>query len=154
MAELGFRPAEDRHVAGIVGLWQRCGLASAPDAPLRHIAAARGGGGSTVLVGLIEDEPVAAILVEHDGGCGAFYYVAVAPEHRRCGYGSAAIRAGEAWLKEHGVRNVNILLRDRNDSVKAFYERLGFAIDPGLSMGSRLISANHERGAGHDRSRQ
>jgi GNAT superfamily N-acetyltransferase len=145
MAEVTFRPLEDRHVTGVVELWRRCGLASAPEEPLEHIAGARDGGTSTVLVGVLDDTPIAAILVEHDGECGAFHYVAVAPEHRRRGLGSAAIRAGAAWLEQRGIGNVNMLIKSRNGPVKAFYERLGFIIDPVLPMGRRLLSA-HDAG--------
>ena len=107
--------------------------------PVEDIALARGKASSDVLVGMLEETLIAAIMVGHDGHRGAFYYLAVAPEHQRRGHGAATIRAGEAWLRERGVWKVNILVRNKNAAVKRFYERLGYVINPVFCMGRRII---------------
>jgi hypothetical protein len=142
MGELMFRPMEDRDVNAIIDLWKSCGLAVAQNDPFRDIAFARGKASSDVLVGILDETPIAAIMIGHDGLRGIFYYVAVAPQYQRRGHGAATIEAGEAWLRERGVGKVNLLVSNKNAAVKKFYERLGYVIDPVFSMGSRFIPAN------------
>jgi ribosomal protein S18 acetylase RimI-like enzyme len=139
MADLCFRPIDDGHIDAVVDLWRNCGLVMARSDPIGDIAAARNSTSSEVLVGTLGETVAAAIMISHDGGAGAFYYVAVAPAHQRRGYGTAAIRAGEVWLRERGMLKVNILIKNNNASVRKFYEQLGYVIDPVFSMGFRFI---------------
>jgi ribosomal protein S18 acetylase RimI-like enzyme len=78
-------------------------------------------------------------MVGHDGHRGSFYYVAVDPLLQRRGIGAATIRAGERWLKERGVWKVNLLVRQENLDVRAFYEELGYEVNEVMSMCQRII---------------
>ncbi len=140
MAELAFRPLQDRDVEPTVELWRRCGLVRPQNDPYQDIALARGKTTSDILVGIRETAVLAAILVGHDGHHGIFHYVAVAPEYRRCGYGKETIRAGEHWLRRRGVQNVNLLVRTDSAAVGRFYEQLGYTVDPVFSMGRRILA--------------
>ena len=74
----------------------------------------------------------------YDGHRGWIYSVAVKPQHRRQGLGSALIRRLEAALSERGCLKVNLQVRASNAEVIAFYERLGYGVEERVSMGKRL----------------
>jgi len=44
----------------------------------------------------------------------------------------------ETWLAARGVPKVQLLIRETNTAVAAFYERLGYATEPRLVMSKRL----------------
>ena len=135
-----FRVMEDRDIGSVVKLWETCGLTRPWNDLEKDIAFARGKETSEILVGTFKDEVISTVMVGHDGHRGSFYYVAVAPAHQRKGIGRATIRAGENWLKEHGVWKVNLLVRQENAEVQAFYERLGYQTNQVFSMGQRLLT--------------
>jgi ribosomal protein S18 acetylase RimI-like enzyme len=138
-SEPNFRALEEEDVAAVIALWQSCGLTRPWNDPAKDIAFARGKTNSEVLVGLIDARVISSIMVGHDGHRGSFYYVAVDPKFQRRGIGAATIRAGERWLKERGVWKVNLLVRQDNIDVKAFYEELGYEVNAVMSMGQRFI---------------
>lgn len=99
-----------------------------PDA---DIALAAGRGHSDILVGCLPDGRLAAsAMVGHDGHRGWLYDVAVDPGLRRSGFGKAMVRAGEDWLRMRGVRKAQLMIRETNEAVRAFYERIGWAAIP------------------------
>ena len=138
-AKLQFRPMRNEDVKAVVALWDACGLTRPWNKPEKDIAFARGKEQSDVLVGVVDGEVVASIMVGHDGHRGSFYYVAVAPKHQGRGIGTRLIREGEKWLRERGVWKVNLLIRQENASVQLFYEQLGYEVNKVMSMGQRLI---------------
>src|SRR5262249_55354355 len=76
----------------------------------------------------------------YDGHRGWVYSVAVKPQHRRRGIGSALIRRLEAALSARGCLKVNLQVRTSNAGVVAFYEKLGYGVEERVSMGKRLYS--------------
>lgn len=138
-SEPQFRPMRDEEVAAVIALWEACGLTRQWNGPEKDIAFARGKEQSDVLVGVLDGEIVASIMVGHDGHRGSFYYVAVAPKHQGQGIGTLLVRAGEKWLRERGVWKVNLLIRQENADVQLFYEQLGYEVNKVMSMGQRLI---------------
>lgn len=133
-----FRDIENRDVPGVVALWRTCGLTRPWNDPVQDIAFARGGPASTVLVTEVGGEIAATIMVGHDGHRGMLYYLAVDPARQRRGLGRAAVRAAEAWLASRGVWKVNLLVRPENAAVMAFYERLGYEVNPVMCMARRI----------------
>jgi len=77
-------------------------------------------------------------MVGHDGHRGWFYYVATAPQVQRAGLGRTMVQAAEQWLRQRGVVKVQLLIRETNTQVVAYYEHLGFEITPRVVMGKRL----------------
>ena len=134
-----FRAIEDADVEDTVALWRACALTRPWNDPYQDISFARRGGNSTVLVRYDDGMLAASVMAGHDGHRGMLYYVAVAPDRRRRGLGTAAVRAAEAWLAERGVWKVNLLIRAENGAVAGFYAALGYEINPVLCM-SRHIS--------------
>ena len=110
----------------VVALWHRCGLVVSHNPPEADLDLARGKPGSDVLIGLFDGALVAAVMVGHDGHRGWVYYLAVDPDHQSRGYGRAMVEAAEDWLRSHGIRKVQLMVRASNTHVGAFYDALGY----------------------------
>ena len=93
-----------------------------------------------LLVGHWQRRLVASVMAGYDGHRGWIYYVAVAPDCRRLGFGSEIVRAAEARLAEFGCSKINLQVRPHNRQVVAFYERLGYVVEPRISMAKRIDS--------------
>ena len=116
----------DNDIAGVIALWQRCGLVRPWNDPAADIALARAGGSSDILVGRTGDAIAATVLVGHDGHRGWVYYVAVDPDHQRQNFGRSIMAAAEDWLRVRGIEKLQLLVRGDNIQVNAFYESLGY----------------------------
>ena len=125
---LAITPIDDRDVAGVVALWQACGLTRPWNDPASDIALARKGSNATVLIGHDDGGIVATVLVGHDGHRGWVYYLAVSPNHRHKGYGRIMMEAAERWLRERGIEKLQLLVRPDDTSVKDFYQSLGYGM--------------------------
>lgn len=139
MASIEFRPVEDEQVAGVIALWETCGLTRPWNDPDKDIAFARSGPASDLLVLTDNKTVIASVMVGHDGHRGIVYYVATHPDYQRKGLGAAAMRAAENWLTQRGVWKLNLLVRAENETVRSFYEKLGYEVEPRLCMARKLI---------------
>jgi ribosomal protein S18 acetylase RimI-like enzyme len=144
MASVEFRPVQDTEVAGVIALWDTCGLTRPWNDPDKDIAFARSGPASDLLVMVDEKSVIASVMVGHDGHRGIVYYVATHPDFQRKGLGAAAMRAAESWLTQRGVWKLNLLVRAENQAVRSFYEKLGYEVEPRLCMARKLIPAPSE----------
>lgn len=139
---LQIRQADPEDEAAVVALWMACGLVAPHNDPGADFRFARGGAASDVLVGLDEAGGiVGSVMVGHDGHRGWLYYVATAPEARGRGVGRAMVEAGEAWLRQHNVPKVHLMVRETNTAVVSFYDRLGYEYMPRVLMSKWLNRA-------------
>lgn len=74
----------------------------------------------------------------YDGHRGWVYYVAVDPGYRRRGIGKALMKAVEAGLKASGCSKLNLQVREGNEEAVEFYTRLGYNVEPRVSMGKHF----------------
>jgi ribosomal protein S18 acetylase RimI-like enzyme len=123
---LGIGAIEDGDIAEVIALWQRCGSTRPWNDPAGDIALARRGANATVLLGRHGGALVASVLVGHDGHRGWVYYVTVDPDHRFKGYGRMIMTAAESWLRARGIEKLQLMVREDNASVHAFYRSLGY----------------------------
>jgi GNAT superfamily N-acetyltransferase len=138
------RPLEPRDIGPTVALWQAAGLVVPHNDPLEDILFCRDSGHGTVLLGFDGDSLVASVLVGHEGHRGWMYYVAVAPEARRKGWGRRIVAEAEAWLRAKGVPKVQLLIRPTNAPVRDFYARLGYVEEERLVMSKRFAEHHFE----------
>jgi ribosomal protein S18 acetylase RimI-like enzyme len=117
---------EESEIPEVTRLWQRCGLTREWNDPAGDIALARKENNATVLLGRRDGALVASVLVGHDGHRGWAYYVSVDPDHRLKDYGREIMTAAEDWLRERGIAKLQLMVRDDNARVHAFYETLGY----------------------------
>jgi len=132
---LEIKPARDADEAEVIALWRACGLVVSHNDPATDYRFARAKLNSDILVSVTSGEKIiGSAMVGHDGHRGWLYYVAVAPEHRSKGIGRALVRAGEEWLASRGVPKIQLMVRETNTEVAAFYERVGFKTIPRTVM--------------------
>jgi ribosomal protein S18 acetylase RimI-like enzyme len=126
MPVLTIRDIQDDDIEPVVELWRASGVARPWNDPYRDLGFARREPNSTVLVGEAEGGLVASVMVGQDGHRGWAYYLAVAPRLQGQGLGRAMMQAAEDWLQARGVWKAQLMVREDNAGVRAFYERLGY----------------------------
>ena len=90
-------------------------------------------------VAIVEDEVIGTLLAGYDGHRGWLYSVAVHPSHRNKGIGAALIGHAEQALTARGCLKINLQIGAGNEGVSGFYESLGYAVEPRVSMGKRIL---------------
>ena len=134
MSDLTIRPYRPADRDALIGLWERCGLTVWYNDPARDIALWQASPNAEIFVGELDGRIVAGICIGHDGHRGNPYYVAVDPDFRSRGYGEAMMRHAEAWLTRLGVPKMNVMIRETNTKVRAFYAAIGYEETPRLVM--------------------
>jgi ribosomal protein S18 acetylase RimI-like enzyme len=124
--------------SAVVELWQRCGLAVPWNDPHEDIALKLAFQPELFFVGAIADQVVATVMAGYEGHRGWINYLGVAPEYQRQGIGTQIMAEAEKALRELGCVKINLQVRETNQAVIAFYERLGFSNDHVLGLGKRL----------------
>ena len=123
----------------VVSLWDRCDLIRPWNDPRADIAQCMVSTTSTVFGGEISatDAPprvIASIMTGSDGHRGWLYYLAVDLEQQGGGLGRRMVEHAEQWLEGLGVTKVQLMIREENESVRRFYERVGYAVEPRMVM--------------------
>lgn len=136
---LQIRACEPADEQAVVNLWTQVLADSAPhnDPRLSLHSKLRTGDG-LLLVASLDDEVVGTVMGGYDGHRGWLYSLAVLPQARRQGIGTALCRRLEQLLRERGCLKLNLQVRSDNSEVIAFYETLGFAVEQRASLGKRL----------------
>ncbi len=96
------------------------------------------------LVATDGSELIGTAMAGFDGHRGWVYYVAVRPEYRREGIGSALMNRVEEDLARLGCSKINLQVRASNTEVVTFYQRLGYEIEERVSMGKRLEETRYK----------
>lgn len=136
---LQIRPYKNSDFDTVVALWDACGLLRPWNDPAKDVALCRQTASSELFVGLHQGNGppatlVATVMTGSDGHRGWMYYLAVEPTLQGQGFARAMVRHAEDWLAGHGIRKVELMIRDDNDAVRSFYERLGYRVEPRIVM--------------------
>lgn len=130
---------EPRHFDGVDALWRRVFPTDPPYNRAAHAVPAKLAlGDDLFLVAEIAGRVVGTVMAGYDGHRGWLYAVAVDPDLQRGGVGRALVREAEARLAARGCHKVNLQVRVGNEAVIGFYESLGYAQEPRVSMGRRI----------------
>ena len=78
------------------------------------------------------------IMAGYDGHRGWLYSLAVLPDCRRSGIGSALVEHAESCLSKLGCVKINLHILEENYEVVSFYEKQGYKQEPRISMGKEL----------------
>lgn len=132
-----FRPEDE---AAVTLLWQRCELTRPWNDPHKDIQRKLTTQPELFLVGERDGRLVASVMAGFDGHRGWVNYLAVDPEQRGQGLGRMLMEQVERSLVELGCPKLNLQVRAGNQAVLAFYERLGYQVEPLISLGKRLIA--------------
>ncbi len=131
-----YSPDDERTV---IALWIRCGLTRPWNNPQADIARKLPIDPDLFLVGTIDGEIVATVMGGYEGHRGWINYLAVDPAQQRRGLGRLMMEAAEVRLLARGCPKINLQVRDTNQDAFGFYRAIGYAVDPVISFGKRLI---------------
>lgn len=129
---------EDRHYDAVRALWEEV----FPDDPPWNRAEAaipkKLAVDREILLAEDRERVIGTVMVGYDGHRGWLYAVAVHPGARRTGLGRRLVAQAEDRLRARGCVKLNLQVRAGNDAAVAFYQALGYAIEPRVSLGKRL----------------
>ncbi len=131
---------EDREA--IADLWRVAGLTRPWNDPIRDLDRKLADSPWGLLVAELDGRLVATAMVGYDGHRGSVYYLAVAPELRGRGFGSALMDRAEAMLLARGCPKINLSVRADNAEVGRFYVDRGYRVESAehaITYGLRLI---------------
>lgn len=136
---IDIRVYQDSDFDGVDALWRE---AFPGDPPWNHahtaVPAKRAFQPDLFFVAADGDQIIGSVMAGYDGHRGWLYAVAVSGRCQRKGIGARLIRTAEAALHALGCAKVNLQVRSSNDAVVSFYEQLGYAVEPRISLGRRL----------------
>ena len=135
---LRIRAYRDEDLADVSTLWEQCGLLRDGSDPKTHITQCRDSGHGALFVAVRAGTTVASVMVGHDGVQGWLHYVAVDPAERGRQLGRRMVRRAERWLRDQHLQLVCLLVREGEDGAAAFYERLGYVLEPRYPNRARL----------------
>jgi ribosomal protein S18 acetylase RimI-like enzyme len=133
------RPFAEADTEAVVALWRECGLTRPWNDPYKDIARKLQVQRELFLVGEADGAIVSSIMAGYEGHRGWIYYLAVAPAHQRRGFARELMQEVEAMLLARGCPKISLLVRSTNTAVLDFYARIGYAQDPAVPLGKRLI---------------
>lgn len=133
------RPFRESDEAQVITLWQACGLTRPWNDPRKDVARKLGVQRELFLVGEADGRLIASAMAGYDGHRGWVNYLAIAPDMRGRGLGTALMREIEQQLIALGCPKLNLQVRAGNTDAIAFYRRLGYDVEELVSMGKRLI---------------
>lgn len=138
MAEPLIRPFEERDRKNAVSLWQTCNITVPWNNPDRDIDLKLQVDPDLFLVMEDQSEIIGTGMGGYEGHRGWIYYLAIAPEYQKRGYGKQLVREIEKRLKQKGCPKVNLMVRTTNTAVLNFYTSLGYVDSKVLCLGKRL----------------
>ena len=140
MAEspLLIRPFKEGDEEALVSLWNMCKLTVPWNNPYKDIARKLKVQAELFLVGYLEDKLIASVMAGYDGHRGWINYFAVHPDFQARGYGKQLMHNVENGLRELGCPKINLQIREGNDKVFSYYQKLGFVEEKRINMGKRL----------------
>ncbi|KTC20211.1 acetyltransferase [Pseudomonas marginalis ICMP 9505] len=133
-------PYRDRqHRAQVVALWQEAfGYDTAHNLPSLAIDKKLAVNDGLFFVATDKTTVIGTVLAGYDGHRGWLYSVAVHADYRRHGLGASLVRHAEQALTALGCMKINLQITGGNDAVVGFYEALGYAVEPRISMGKKI----------------
>jgi ribosomal protein S18 acetylase RimI-like enzyme len=133
------RPFKRDDEGAVVQLWQQCDLLRPWNDPHKDILRKLEVNPEWFLVGILDGQIIASLMVGYDGHRGWLNYLAVAPAFQRRGFAREMVFEAERLLQVAGCPKINLQIRTMNSGVIAFYRNLGYATDEVVSMGKRLV---------------
>ena len=131
--------SDTSHRANVIALWDAVfGYKGGHRSPALAIDKKLQFGGGLFFIALLGENVIGTVMAGYDGHRGWIYSVAVAPENRRKGVGSQLVRFAERALANKGCIKVNLQIMDGNESVGAFYSKLGFSVEKRISIGKPI----------------
>lgn len=134
-----FRCCTNGDRARVIALWEQVFPDDPPhSAPPQVFDAKLAMNDGLLFIATDAGEVIGTAMAGYDGHRGWLYTVAVLPEFRGRGIGTALVRHAVGALRAMGCPKVNLQVRASNTAVVGFYETLGFEVEERVSMGMRI----------------
>ena len=137
-SSLLIRPFKEGDEEALVSLWNICKLTVPWNNPYKDIARKLKVQAELFLVGYLEDKLIASVMAGYDGHRGWINYFAVHPDFQVRNCGKLLMDNVENGLRELGCPKINLQIREVNDKVISYYQKLGFVEEKRINMGKRL----------------
>ena len=137
-SSLLIRPFKEGDEEALVSLWNISKLTVPWNNPYKDIARKLKVQAELFLVGYLEDKLIGSGMAGYDGHRGWINYFAVHPDFQARGYGKQLMDNVENGLRELGCPKINLQIREGNDKVFSYYQKLGFVEEKRINMGKRL----------------
>ena len=137
-SSLLIRPFKEGDEEALVSLWNICKLTVPWNNPYKDIARKIKVQAELFLVGSLEDTLIGSVMAGYDGHRGCINYFAVHPDFQARGYGKQLMDNVEYGLRELGCPKINLQIREGNDKVLSYYQKLGFVEEKRINMSKRL----------------
>ena len=123
----------------VAALWQECNLVVSWNDPQKDIDRKMKVNPELFLVGTLNGEIIATVMVGYEGHRGWINYLAVSPQHRRKGFARMMMEEVEEKIRAIGSPKINLQIRTTNLEAIRFYESIGYKDDKVVSYGKRLV---------------
>lgn len=131
--------ADATHRVEVIQLWSRVfGYDTPHNEPSLVIDQKLAVKDNLLFVAVVDGKVIGTVLAGYDGHRGWLYSLAVAPDRRLSGVGSALVQHAEHELCARGCLKINLQVLESNSDVVKFYETLGYQVEPRISMGKRI----------------
>lgn len=135
------RPIYLDDLSEMMALWRAAALQISPtdseQGLRRHLALS---GHLAWALCAVDGRIIGTLLGSDDGRRGWINHLAIHPDAQGKGYGHRLIQAVTMRLKAQGCEKVNLLVRQANQQVVPFYEKIGFTIDNNIFMAKWLTN--------------
>ena len=120
------REARPDEAEDVLAVWRAAASApSVTDGP-EYVGAVVANDHAWLLVAEEEGRIAGTVIAAWDGWRGHFYRLAVLPELRRRGIGSALVRAAEERLRDAGATRLAAIVVDRSERAAGFWTAAGY----------------------------
>lgn len=123
----------------VITLWERCDLLRPWNDPEMDIERKLNHDPDLFLVAVVSGVIVGTLMGGYDGHRGSAYYLGVHPDYQGRGFANALINRLEKKLIARGCPKINVMVREENDAVMGFYEKLDYEAQDSVLLGKRLI---------------
>ncbi len=120
--------------AAVASLWHGCGLHPSRSDTVEGLVRKLARDPELFLLAVQDGELVGTVLGSYDGRRGWINRLAVRSDWRGKGLADRLMAEVERRLVALGCEKVNLLIEPENGALQAYYERLGYSVDPLIFM--------------------
>jgi ribosomal protein S18 acetylase RimI-like enzyme len=136
---MDIRPFHESDEAEVIALWTDVfGYAAPHNDPATVIEHKLACQRDLFFIARLDGRLAGTVVGGYDGHRGWVYSLAVRPDVRRRGVGTALMRHVERELASRGCPKVNLQVLATNAATVAFYQKLGYSVEERISMGKIL----------------